>query len=128
MLHQLLLLPLPVQVDHQVLYMFLIFQIFTQFSVRLNSNSISYIINGKSRNLQKLLKYFNGTTTSLSNILLLFGVLPISFVLYSKDYLLFFVAIYPIISIIIFILTIIHFIPTIIPQASLCHRIIATIF
>ena len=32
-----------------------------------------------------LLKYFNGTTASVSNILLLFGVLPIIFVLYSKD-------------------------------------------
>ena len=34
---------------------------------------------------KKLLKYFNGTTTFVANILSLFGVLPIIFVLYSKD-------------------------------------------
>ena len=38
----------------------------------------------------KLLKYFNGTTTSASNILLLFGVLPINFVFYLKDLLVIF--------------------------------------
>ena len=48
------------------------------------TSSASQLINGKSKDLQKLLKYFNGTTTSASNILLLFDVLPISFVLYSK--------------------------------------------
>ena len=47
------------------------------------SSSISQLINSKSRDLQKLLKYLNGT--SASSILLLFGVLPIIFVLYSKD-------------------------------------------
>ena len=35
--------------------------------------------------LQKLLKYFKGTATSVPNILLLFGMLPNSFVSYSKD-------------------------------------------
>ena len=49
------------------------------------SSSISQLINGKSRYLQKLLKYVNGTTTSVSNILLSSDVLPISFVFYSKD-------------------------------------------
>ena len=49
------------------------------------SSSISQLINGKLRDLQKLLKYFNETTTSTSNILLLLGVLPINFVLYLKD-------------------------------------------
>ena len=48
------------------------------------SSSISQLINKKSRDLQKVLKYFNETTTSASNILLLFGFLPINFVLYSK--------------------------------------------
>ena len=47
------------------------------------------LINGKSRDLQKLLKYFNGTTISAFNIFLLFhiffGVPPIYFVIYSKD-------------------------------------------
>ena len=43
------------------------------------SSSISQLINSKSRDLQKLLKYFNGTTTSTSHILLSFCVLPIIF-------------------------------------------------
>ena len=42
------------------------------------SSSISLIIHGKSRNLQKLLKYLNGTILSFSG-------LPINFTLYSKD-------------------------------------------
>ena len=49
------------------------------------SKSISQWINGKSRNLQKLLKYCNGTTTSVSNVLLSYDVFPIIFLLYSKD-------------------------------------------
>ena len=53
------------------------------------SSSISQLINGKSRDLQKLLKYFNRATTSASNILLSSGVVPINFVLYSKDLLVF---------------------------------------
>ena len=36
-------------------------------------------------NLKHLLKYFKGTTTSAFNVLLSGGVLPIIFVLYSKD-------------------------------------------
>ena len=42
------------------------------------------LIKGKLRHLQKLLKYFNGTTTSAFNVLLSAGVLLI-FVLYLKD-------------------------------------------
>ena len=57
----------------------------TQFFVHLKSGSISQLINGKSRDFQKLLKYSNETATSASNILLSFDVLPIVFVLYSKD-------------------------------------------
>ena len=49
------------------------------------SNFISQLIYGKSRNLLKLFKYFNGTTTSVSYVLLSSGILPIIFVLYSKD-------------------------------------------
>ena len=45
----------------------------------------SQLNKGKLRDLQKLLKYFNGTTTSVSNVLLLADVLPIIFVLYPKD-------------------------------------------
>ena len=47
------------------------------------SSSISHLINGKSKDLQNLLKYFNVATTSVSNVLP--GVLPIIFVLYPKD-------------------------------------------
>ena len=40
----------------------------------------------KSRDLQKLLKYFNGTTTFVSNVLLLLaGVLSIIFAINPKD-------------------------------------------
>ena len=51
------------------------------------SSSISQLMTGKSRDLQKLLKYFKGTATSAFNILLSSGVLPLNFVLYSKDFL-----------------------------------------
>ena len=38
----------------------------------------------KLRNLRKLLKYFNGATTSVSNVLLSFGPFPIIFIFYLK--------------------------------------------
>ena len=47
------------------------------------SSSISQLIKSKSRNLQKLLKYFHGKTTSVSNVLLPASVLPVILVLYS---------------------------------------------
>ena len=56
----------------------------SQFYGQGKSSSISQLIKAKSRNLQKLLIYVNGTTTSLSNLLFLFGEPPIIFVLYSK--------------------------------------------
>ena len=49
------------------------------------SSSVSDLVNGKSRNLQKMLKYSNWTTTSAFNVLLSFGEPPINFDLYSKD-------------------------------------------
>ena len=55
----------------------------TQYLDHDKSSSISQLIKEKSRDLQKLLRYFNGTTISASNIVS-FGVLPIIFVLYSK--------------------------------------------
>ena len=93
------------------------------------SSSISQLIKSKSRGLQKLLKYFNRTTTSASNILLSFGVLSIIFVLYSKKFTCCcFVVIYSIIiCIIIFISRIIYLISIIIPQTSRRLRIIVTI-
>ena len=56
-----------------------------QFLSNLNSSSISQLINGKSRDLPKLLNYFKGTTISAFNLLALSGVLPIIFVLYLRD-------------------------------------------
>ena len=47
------------------------------------SSSISESIIGKSRNLQELFKYFNGTTASAFNVLSA-GVRPIIFALYLK--------------------------------------------
>ena len=78
------------------------------------------------KNLQNLLKYFNGTTISVSNILSSSGALPIISVLYSK-YLL--VVVYSITtSIIIFACIVIHFISIIIRKFSWCHTTIVTIF
>ena len=49
------------------------------------SSSISKLIQCKLRDLYKLLKYFNGTRPSASNLLsLLSGGRPINFALYSK--------------------------------------------
>ena len=45
------------------------------------SSSVSQLIKGKPRYLQKLIKYFNGTTTSASNLLLSVGLFHIIFVL-----------------------------------------------
>ena len=49
------------------------------------SSSILLLIKGNSRDLQKLIKYFNGTGTSVSIVLLSADVLPFVFVLYSKN-------------------------------------------
>ena len=59
-----------------------------QFLVHGKSSSVSQLVKGKSRNLRKLLKHANETTKqqqSKSTILLSAGVLPVIFVLYSKD-------------------------------------------
>ena len=48
-------------------------------------SSISQLLRGKLKNLPKLLKYFNGATTSATNVLLPAGVLPTIFVFCSKD-------------------------------------------
>ena len=53
-----------------------------QYFGHLKSSSVSQLIKGKSRDLQKLLKYFNGATTAVFYILLLAGVLPINFALH----------------------------------------------
>ena len=56
----------------------------TQFIEHVKSRSISHWLKEKSRNPQKLLKYFNGTTSAY-NVLSSAGVLSIIFALYSKD-------------------------------------------
>ena len=48
-------------------------------------SSTSQFINGISRVLQKLLKYFNGTITSTSFVFPLLGVFPVIFTLYLND-------------------------------------------
>ena len=54
------------------------------------SSSISQLMKAKSKAPKKLLKYFfNGKTTYVFNLLLLAGVPPIIFVLFSKDLLVF---------------------------------------
>ena len=55
-----------------------------QFLDHDNSSYILQLNKEKSRDLQKLLKYFNGTKTSVSNLLSSAGVLPMIFVLDSK--------------------------------------------
>ena len=57
----------------------------TQSSDHAKSSSISQLIKGQSRDLQKLFKYFNGATTFAFNTPLLAAVLPVIFVLHSKD-------------------------------------------
>ena len=96
------------------------------------SSFISQKIKPISRDHQKSLKCFNGTTPSVSNVLLLIHVLPI---IYSHT--LFFILkiftccclliIYFKIIIIIFIYIIIHFISKIIPQTFWCHRMFVTV-
>ena len=82
------------------------------------SSSISELINSKSRNLQKLLKYFNKQHFWVwSNVLLSSGVLPIIFVLYLKDLLFILFCCYFIV-IINFFLIIIYFNSIIILQIS----------
>ena len=50
-----------------------------------NENSILQLINGISNDLEKLLKYFNGTAIFTPFFMPLFPVLPIIFDLYLND-------------------------------------------
>ena len=56
-----------------------------QFFVQVKIISTSQLINGIFKLLQKLLKCFNGTTTSASVNESLFSVFPTMLVLHSKD-------------------------------------------
>ena len=53
-----------------------------QFSVQFNESSNLQLINGISNDLQKLLKYFNGTAIFTSFFLPMFSILPIILALY----------------------------------------------
>ena len=115
MLYYLLLLLL---LDYyQPLELFLIFQTLNNFLLK---STILQLIKNKLRELQNLVKYFNETKTSVSNLILSSVVLPNTFVLHSEDFLVvvLYVIYYKITSMIIFILIIIHFISIIIPLAD----------
>ena len=56
-----------------------------QFSYHFNESSILQLINGISKDLQKLLKYFNGIAIFTPFFLPLFSVLPIRFALYLNE-------------------------------------------
>ena len=59
----------------------------TQFSDQVRVKDTSQLINGMSSVLQKLLKYFNGTTISTSSFsTLLPSNFPVILDLYSKDF------------------------------------------
>ena len=57
----------------------------TQFIDHNKSSSILQLIKCKSRDLQKLLRYFDKTTTSVSNLSKIVDVFLVIFVLCSKD-------------------------------------------
>lgn len=52
-----------------------------QYAVQVNIRFISELISGISKILEKLLKYFRGTSISTSLVLPLTGALPVIFVL-----------------------------------------------
>ena len=56
-----------------------------QFIDHNKSSSILQLIKWKSRDLQKLLRYFDKTTTSVSNLSKIVDVFLVIFVLCSKD-------------------------------------------
>ena len=119
MFHLLMFLPL----DYvQPLQLFLIFQKLHNFLPVTNQPLFRGLIKGKSRDIQKLLKNFNGTRIFASNLFALSGMLL------KRLTCCFLVVIYLIIISIIFIYVIIHFISEITPQTSRCYIIISTIF
>ena len=94
-----------------------------QFFDHHNLSFSSQLINSKSRDLQTLLRYFNKTTTYVSNVLLLIVVFPIIFVSHSKylHIVVFICIIYFINIIIIFFHVIIHFVSVIVPELLLLY-------
>ena len=137
LLQLIMLLPYTKQVDKHIdclpLQPFLVFpditQFFnldisyiTQFFHHVKSSSILQFIKGKSRDLQKLLRYFNGATSSTFMSLLSGRLLLIIFVLYSKYLLAVVFLSSHNTSITIFTHVIIQFISILIPQTCCCHR------
>ena len=59
--------------------------VITQVDDHVKMRLISQLINGISRVLQKLLKYFNGTIISTSFVLPAAGVFPVIFILDLND-------------------------------------------
>ena len=59
--------------------------IITQVDDHVKNRLTSQLINGISRALQKLLKYFNGTVISTSFVLRSSGVFPVIFIFVSND-------------------------------------------
>ena len=90
------------------------------------SSFISQLINSKSWNLQKLIKYSNGKTTSATNISLSSGLFPSNFVSYWKYFLVIVLLLF-ILLLTPFFYMIIYFISIRIPQTSRCHRVIITV-
>ena len=88
--------------------------VITQSLEHVNSRLTSQLINGISRVLQKLLKYFNGTIISTSFVFPSAGVFPVFFYCRFK----WFRSVYVIIWIIFIVF----------PQTSRCFWIIVTIF
>ena len=128
MFHLLMFLPL----DYvQPLQLFLIFQKLHNFLPVTNQPLFRGLIKGKSRDIQKLLKKFNGTRIFASNLFFFFfasNLFALSGMLLKRLTCCFLVVIYLIIISIIFIYGIIHFISKITPQTYRCYIIISTIF
>ena len=59
--------------------------VITQVDDQINITLISQVINGISRVLQQLLKYFNGTAISTFFLLPSLGVFPVIFILDLND-------------------------------------------
>ena len=98
-----------------------------QFFDHDRSSSISQLISSKLRDLHKLIKYFNETTTSVFNKLLSAGAFPIIFSYFQKVYFLLSRCYLSYNYQNYFISVIIHFISIIISKTSWCHRIMVNI-
>ena len=99
----------------------------TQFFVNFKSSSISQLINVKSRDLHKSYSNILMEQQLLCLIYIIVWCTSYYFCLILKRFTGCYIVVYPIIIIIIFSCIIIYLISIIIPQTSLCRRIIVTI-